>query len=74
MPFDSQPTLGGELLSARPLQATEHSALYAVASDASPNINCKRGPIECQSVDSLPGMVLYETRLEGTYSSSPSLG
>ena len=36
MPFDSQPTLGGELLSARPLQATEHSALYAVASDASP--------------------------------------
>ncbi|MFC1530852.1 GNAT family N-acetyltransferase [Gemmatimonadota bacterium] len=33
MPFDNQPTLVGELLSARPLQATDHSALYAVASD-----------------------------------------
>jgi RimJ/RimL family protein N-acetyltransferase len=33
MPFDSQPTLTGKLLVARPLRATDHGALYAVASD-----------------------------------------
>jgi RimJ/RimL family protein N-acetyltransferase len=33
MPFDSQPTLVGKLLVARPLRATDHAALYAVASD-----------------------------------------
>lgn len=33
MPFDSQPTLVGKLLVARPLRATDHGALFAVASD-----------------------------------------
>ncbi len=33
MPFDSQPTLVGELLVARPLRAGDHEALFAVASD-----------------------------------------
>lgn len=33
MPFDSQPTLAGQLVVARPLRATDHAALFAVASD-----------------------------------------
>ncbi len=33
MPFDSQPTLVGKLLAARPLRAADQPALYAVASD-----------------------------------------
>jgi RimJ/RimL family protein N-acetyltransferase len=33
MSFDSQPTLVGRLLAARPLRATDHPALYAAASD-----------------------------------------
>jgi RimJ/RimL family protein N-acetyltransferase len=33
MPFDRQPTLVGELLSARPLRAGDQPALYAAASD-----------------------------------------
>lgn len=33
MPFDSQPTLTGELLQLRPLTAADFDALYAVASD-----------------------------------------
>jgi len=33
MPFDSQPTLVGKLVEARPLRASDHGALSAVASD-----------------------------------------
>ncbi len=33
MPFDSQPTLVGKLLVARPLRPGDHEALFAVASD-----------------------------------------
>ena len=33
MTFDLQPTLRGELLQLRPLQAADYAALYAVASD-----------------------------------------
>lgn len=33
VPLDRQPTLVGRFLTARPLRATDHSALYAVASD-----------------------------------------
>jgi hypothetical protein len=33
MPFDSQPTLMGELVRARPLRSADHAALSAVASD-----------------------------------------
>jgi RimJ/RimL family protein N-acetyltransferase len=33
MPFDSQPTLAGELVTVRPLRETDHAALFAVASD-----------------------------------------
>jgi RimJ/RimL family protein N-acetyltransferase len=33
MPFDSQPTLVGKLVTARPLRPTDHAALYAVAAD-----------------------------------------
>lgn len=33
MPFDSQPTLAGELVRARPLRPADHKALYAVACD-----------------------------------------
>jgi RimJ/RimL family protein N-acetyltransferase len=33
MPFDSQPTLLGKLVEARPLRASDYSALSAVASD-----------------------------------------
>lgn len=33
MPFDSQPTLAGELVEVRPLRETDHAALFAVASD-----------------------------------------
>lgn len=33
MPFDSQPTLLGELIRVRPLRPDDHAELYAVASD-----------------------------------------
>lgn len=33
MPFDSQPTLTGDLVAARPLRESDHDALFAVASD-----------------------------------------